>query len=78
MGGTSPGPSHTVYIIPRDRLVAAANGTFTVASGGASAHLTVTDDSEYDSDQVILENHEEILETEEEVLDDDDCLDPPD
>lgn len=78
VGGSSPGPSHTVYIIPRDRLVAAANGTFTVASGGASAHLTVTDDSEYDSDQVILENHEEILETEEEVLDDDDCLDPPD
>jgi len=78
VGGSSPGPSHTVYIIPRDRLVAAANGTFTVASGGASSHLTVTDDSEYDSDQVILENHEEILETEEEVLDDDDCLDPPD
>jgi len=59
-------------------LVAAANGTFTVASGSAPSQLTVTDDSEYDSDQVILENHEEILETEEEVLDDDDCLDPPD
>jgi len=78
VGGNSPGPSHTVYIIPRDRLVAAANGTFTVASGATPSQLTVTDDSEYDSDQVILENHEEILETEEEVLDDDDCLDPPD
>jgi len=78
VGSSSPGPSHTVYIIPRDRLVAAANGTFTVAQGSTTTQLRVTDDSEYDSDQVILENHEEILETEEEVLDDDDCLDPPD
>ena len=70
----SPGPTqHTVYIIPRDRLVATAGGTLTVTSA-SGVHSLVEDDILDDEDQVVLENHEEILETEEEVLDDDDCL----
>ena len=74
---SASGSSHTVYIIPRDRLVATAGGTLTVT--GSGAQLTVEDDILDDEDGVVLENHEEILETEEEVLDDDDCLEnPPD
>ena len=74
---TPTGSSHTVYIIPRDRLVATAGGTLTVT--GSGAQLTVEDDILDDEDGVVLEDHEEILETEEEVLDDDDCLEnPPD
>jgi len=80
VAGASPSPtttSHTVYIIPRDRLVATAGGTLTVTS--TDPDLDDEDDLLDDEDGVVLENHEEILETEEEVLDDDDCLEnPPD
>ena len=73
---TTSGTSHTVYIIPRDRLVATAGGTLTVSTG--SGQCLIEEDI-LEEDQVVLENHEEILETEEEVLDDDDCLEnPPD
>jgi len=63
----STGTTHTVYIIPRDRLVA------------STVNTSNDDEQDIIDDEVVLENHDEILETEEEVLDDENCLeDPPD
>ncbi len=64
--------SHTVYIIPRDRLVA-AGGTLTLSTPSGTHHLTIDEDELLDGD-VMDDDDDEILETEE-VLDDDDCLD---
>lgn len=65
--------SHTVYIIPRDRLVA-AGGTLTLSTPSGTHHLTIDEDELLDGDVMDDDDDDEILETEE-VLDDDDCLD---
>ena len=72
--------SHTLYIIPRERLVA-AGGTLTLAT--PSGTLSVDEEDILDGDVVLEdeeEEEEEILEEEEEVLEEeDDCLEnPPD
>jgi len=74
--------SHTVYIIPRDRLLA-AGGAFTLA---AAAEPAGDEDEEMLDGDVVLQDQEdaehsddeEILETEQ-VLSHDHCLEnPPD
>ena len=68
--------SHTLYIIPRERLVA-AGGTLTLATPSGTHELSVDEEDILDGD-VVLEDEED--EEEEEVLEEeDDCLEnPPD
>ena len=77
--------AHTVYIIPRDRLLA-AGGTLTLATAAGTHQLSVESEDEMLDGDVVLQDDEEdeededqeILETEQ-VLEDEHCLEnPPD
>lgn len=49
--GSAANASHTVYIIPRDRLVAAAaGGTLTLATPSGTHHLTLDNQNLLDED----------------------------